>query len=751
MKVHFKNLAIVFTFLLIANACQTRKEISTETSLDPLAYVDPFIGTGFHGHTFPGPTMPFGMVQLSPDTRLPGWDASSGYHYSDSTIYGFSHTHLSGTGIGDMGDILFLPFTGEVKDTLIARFDKADESAEVGHYQVKLKNFKVQAELGVTPRSGMHRYTYPSQDSQQLLVDLGHILQANWGHRSLYCKLEILDNQTIRGERISSGWAYDHRVYFYAKFDQAFELLQAKDGLEILSGNILEGQAVKAWFAFPENESQEILIKVGISSVSMEGAQKNLEAENPEWDFDQLVENSKTAWRKALGKIQIQSASETILTNFYTGLYHTMVAPMLSQDVDGQYRGIDKKIHQAPVGFNNYTVFSLWDTFRALHPLMSILDEKRTGDWVQSLLRKYQEGGVLPKWPLASNYTGTMVGYPAVSVIADAIAKDIPGINKELALKAAVYSSGYHPETIVKLPEPRAVELMPKHLYFIENNGYIPADSIEKSVSYGLECAYYDWCIAQMAKNLGQDSIATTFEKRANYYQHYFDPESRFMRGKLANGTWREPFNPFYSDHDGNDYVEGNAWQWSWFVPHDAIGLIDLMGGKQAFINQLDSLFTASSKIEGEHASSDITGLIGQYAHGNEPSHHIAYFYTLAGAPHKTQDRLNQILQTLYQPTTDGISGNEDCGAMSAWYVMNALGFYQICPGNPVYTIGRPLIDQAQIELPNGKVFTIQVENNSLTNKYVDRATLNDQPLKDLTFYHEDIKKGGILKIWMKP
>jgi len=731
-------------------SCSTPVE-EPASSYDPLDYVDPLIGTGFHGHTFPGATTPFGMVQLSPDTRIPGWDASSGYHYSDSTIFGFSHTHVSGTGIGDMGDILLLPFTGEAEEELIATFDKEEETAEAGYYRVRLDNFDVQAELTATPRSGIHRYTYPAGVDKKLLLDLAHVLQPNWGHQVLSSELEFVDERTIRGGRVSRGWAYDHPVYFYAVFSEPFEVITVKDEGTQRNGASIEGKGLKTWLSFSDAGRREILVKVGISSVDTDGARRNLEAEAPDWDFEALRAANGDAWRAELQKIRIETSDETVLTNFYTAFYHSLIAPMLAQDVDGRYRGMDKRIHQAETDYTNYTVFSMWDTFRAFHPLLTIVDPQRSGDWVRALLRKYEEGGLLPKWPLASNYTGTMVGYPAASVIADAMAKGIGGFDGELALEAAVAGSQYHPEIVARHAEPRAAEVSPKHLDFIARNRYIPADSVNGSVSYGLECAYYDWCIAQIARRMGDAATAEQYEERAGYYRLYFDPATGFMRGKLADGGWRTPFSPYFSDHADSEYIEGNAWQWSWFVPHDVPGLVELHGGREAFLNKLDSLFTTDSTIEGENASADITGLIGQYAHGNEPSHHVAYFYEAAEHPAPMQERLDQILYDFYQPAPDGIIGNEDCGQMSAWYVLNALGFYQPCPGDPTYVIGRPLVDQAAIRLDNGRTFTIRAENNGRTNKYVQSVELNGQALDGLRFTHEDLSEGGELLVRMGP
>lgn len=740
---------LIILGVLMLPACSPEVTSPTPISVDPVSYVDPFIGTGFHGHTFPGPTLPYGMVQLSPDTRLPGWDASSGYHYSDSTIYGFSHTHLSGTGIGDMGDILFLPYVGEENQELLAYFDKKTEKASVGYYQVELDNYGIKAELTTTLRTGMHRYTYSKGADKKLSIDLGHILQANWGHKSLEGAIEIVDQYTIKGYRVSSGWAHDQPTHFYAQFSTPFEVIQAKDGQELINPDRLSGKALKVSLHFPDEEVQEVLTKVGLSSIDAEGAKKNLEEENPAWDFEKIQRQAEGTWRAALSKIEIVSTEEGVLKNFYTALYHSMVAPMVAQDVDGRYRGMDKAVHQAPSGFTNYTVFSLWDTFRALHPLMTIIDQNKTKEWVASLLKKYEQGGVLPKWPLASNYTGTMVGYPAAAMIADAIAKDIEGIDLEKALIATVYSSEYHPEVIAKMTEPRAERLMPKHLDFIDRLGYVPADSLEQSVSYGLECAYYDFCISRIALKAGNNDLAEKYARRSLYYQKYFDSSWGFMRGKLANGEWQEPFNPNYSDHEDSPYVEGNAWQWSWFVPHDVSGFTDLFGSKERFITQLDSLFSTESEIEGENASADITGLIGQYAHGNEPSHHVIHFYNYLGEPFKAQERIDEVLQTLYAPTPAGISGNEDCGAMSAWYVLNTLGFYQVCPGKPEYSIGRPLVDQAKIKLENGRTFEIRVKNNDLKHPYVAEVKLNGKVLNQPFFTHAELMAGGLLEFEM--
>lgn len=748
------NNPIVWVFVvgfLLLNACDSKKAGGPVELNDLLGYVDPFIGTGFHGHTFPGPTLPYGMVQLSPDTRLNGWDASSGYHYGDSTIFGFSHTHLSGTGIGDMGDILILPFTGDYQKKPVACFDKAGEESRVGYYAVKFDNYDVLAELTTTKRVGFHRYHFGRAQKKRLLLDVGHILQRTWGHDNVYNEIEIIDQKQIRGVKYSTGWAYDHRVYFHVTFSSPFTLDQVySDGRSAAPGLAYKGDSVYAYFSFNElSDNEALLIKVSISPVDTEGAENNMLTELPGWDFETVVQKAEGAWRTALSKIRVYSGDKDLLTQFYTALYHTMIAPMLYQDADGRYRGMDGKIHMALSGKTNYTVFSMWDTFRALHPLMTIIDEKRSADWVNNLLLKYEQGGYLPMWPLAANYTGTMVGYPAVANIADAIGKGIPGIDKQLALEAAIKSASYEPFPEGSTVYPRKKRLMPAYNQYVNEGSHIPADEIEKSVSFGLEMAYYDWCISQIAASAGKDSIAAYFKERSRNYTDYFDKGTGFMRGRNRDGTWVSPFNPRYSSHETSPYVEGNAWQWTWFVPHDVEGLIGLYGGREPFTRKLDTLFSTSSVIEGEDASGDITGLIGQYAHGNEPSHHIAYLYTLAGQPWKTQELVDRIFWDFYAATPDGIVGNEDCGQMSAWFILNAMGFYQVSPGNPLYTIGRPLFDRVEIDVGGGKTFTLITKNNSRTNRYVREVYLAGERKQNLFIHHRDIMDGKTVEIMM--
>ncbi|SNZ00088.1 GH92 family glycosyl hydrolase [Flagellimonas pacifica] len=747
----FKKSLFTGTIIICALSC-SQEQKSPKQQIDPLNYVDPFIGTGFHGHTFPGPVLPHGMVQLGPDTRLNGWDASSGYHYSDSTIYGFSHTHLSGTGIGDMGDILVLPFTEEKENKPIATFKKSNEHAEVGLYTVKFDNYQVEAKLTATKRAGMHQYSYDPSTKKKLLLDLGHILQQTWGHSNTLNQLEIVNDSTIRGLKQSQGWAYDHKVYFYAKFSSSFAVEEIVVDSIMVNTELTEheGRNIHTVLNFPSlKNDQSLMLKVGISAVDLMGAENNLKTEISHWNFDKVVSDAKEKWKNELGRIKVVTSNEKVLTTFYTSLYHSMIAPMLYQDVDGRYRGIDKKIHKTKEGEVNYTVYSLWDTFRALHPLMTIIDEPKSIEYVNNLLSKYEQGGLLPKWPLASNYTGTMVGYPAVANIADALSKKLPGIDSQLALKASITSSSYLPELIADEAEPRKKRVMSEHNKYINEGAHIPSDKITGSISYGLENAYYDWCISQIASFANNDSISKEFQQRALAYRQYFDSETGFMRGRNADGSWREPFNPKHSDHEHSDYIEGNAWQWNWFVPHDIEGFAQLYGGYDSFTMKMDSLFSTSSEIEGDNASGDITGLIGQYAHGNEPSHHISHMYTYAGQAWKTQKLVDQILKEFYTTEPDGIIGNEDCGQMSAWYILNAMGFYQVTPGKPEYVIGRPLFDKVEIPLGSGKTFSIITYNNSSENKYVQSAQLNGKELDELFFTHDDIKKGSTLEITM--
>ena len=733
----------------LATSCQQKP--GSQPLADEVQYVDPFIGTGFHGHTFPGATRPYAMVQLSPDTHIMGWDASSGYHYDDHQIYGFSHTHLSGTGIGDLGDILLLPFSGGDSIKPVATFKKETEKATPGYYAVRLENLGVNVELTSTDRVGFHRYTFDNPKDRRVMLDLGHVLQPNWGHKLVSNDYQLVNDSTVEGTYKTQGWAHFHSVSYRVTFSEPMtKIYQYIDG-KMRSVSLLlklhSDKDLKFHYRFKESD-KPLLVKVALSPVDVEGAEKNMEAELPGWDFDQVRAESADIWNKALNKIQIETNDPVIRKNFYTALYHTMIAPFAYQDVDGRYLGMDKKVHTAAAGYTNYTAFSLWDTFRALHPLMTIINPSLASDMGNALVQGYMEGTILPKWPLASSYTGCMVGYPAVSVLADLVAKDLAKGDLNLWAEAGARSSVYRADLAEKFKGTRELDLITRHVYYKDKFGFVPADSIPESVSWGLEMAYYDWCIAQIAAKAGNDTLAKAYQEKASYYKRYLDPETKLMRGVMADGSFRTPFNPRYSSHMKSDYTEGNAFQWSFFVPHDMDNFIAEIGGKKELETRLDTLFTTSSQIDGAEASGDITGLIGQYAHGNEPSHHMAYLYNWTDAPWKGAERLDFIMRNFYTNQPDGIIGNEDCGQMSAWYVLSALGFYQVCPGIPVYAIGRPMVDKATIPVAGGN-FQIIVKNNSPENKYVKEAKLNGKVLDTLFFPHADLVKGGTLEIEM--
>ena len=671
-------------------------------------YVNPFVGTGGHGHTFPGAIVPFGMVQLSPDTRLTGWDGCSGYHYSDSVIYGFSHTHLSGTGISDYGDVLLLPFVGnEVAGP--SRFQHRNETASPGYYSVKFDD-NIFVELTATARVGMHRYTFPATDKARVLLDLAH------RDKVINAGFRITSNTTVIGWRRSQAWAKDQVVYFALEFSQPFIAHESKE-------------VSKAIFSFDARSDIPLMVKVGISAVDIEGAQKSLNAELNHWNFDKVRGDAKTAWNNELNKIVVSGGTEAQLTNFYTALYHAMTAPNLFMDVDGRYRGRDFKTHIA-TGFNNYTVFSLWDTFRAAHPLYTIIDQKRTRDFIKTFLVQYEQGGRLPVWELAANETDTMIGYHAVSVIADAAVKGIDGFNLRRAFTAMKHSA----------------ELRHHGLGPYIDNGFIAMEEERESVSKVLEYAYDDWCIAEVARLLGETADYERYRARAEAYKNVFDRASGFMRPR-SNGNWLEPFDPREVTFA---FTEANSWQYTFFVPHDVSGLITLMGGRAAFANRLDQLFAADSQTTGREQA-DITGLIGQYAHGNEPSHHMAYLYNYVGQPWKTQSRVRQIMDKFYQPEPDGLIGNEDCGQMSAWYVLSAAGFYPVTPGSPVYAIGSPLFPEVRFNLENGKSFRIKARGVSGRDIYIQSATLNGKPYNKSFLSHKNLMAGGKLVFQMGP
>ena len=732
--------------LLLFSSCSNL----TETQLQYIDYVNPFVGTGGHGHTFPGPVAPHGMIQPSPDTRIYGWDACSGYHYSDSTINGFSHTHLSGTGCGDYGDVLLMPTVGKqnyrylgdgCQQTAYASpFSHYKEVAKPGYYSVELDRYNVTAELTATPRAALHRYRFPESKEAGFIVDLDYSLQ---GQENIDMKLASLSDTEIVGWKKTKGWAENQCIGFYMKFSKPFTCHIVDTVIDIVrDGKSCKLEQKKALLQFPTAQNEEVLVKVGISAVDIKGAQRNVETEIPSWDFDSIMTATQNKWNDYLETIQVEGNNETQKQIFYTALYHTAIHPSLFSDADGRYRGLDQMIHQTKPGKEIYTVYSLWDTFRALHPLLTIIKPDLNEKLVMSLMQKYHEGGILPMWELAGNYTATMIGYHAIPVIVDAYMKGFDKIDGKELLEACIRSSVY--DTTGIIASSRMVNgLVPISKYYKNKIGYIPYEKENESVAKGLEYAYNDWCIARLAEEIGDTATYEKYKALSKSYINYSDPQTRFMRGKDLKGNWHVPFNPRYSDHRNDDYCEGTAWQWAWFVPHDIEGLIALMGGQEKFIGRLDSLFIAESKIEGPLVSSDISGLIGQYAHGNEPSHHIVHLYNYVNQSWKTQQLINTILHTQYFNNPNGLSGNEDCGQMSAWYVLNAMGFYQVCPGSPIYSVGRPIFDKVTINLPNGKVFEIIANNNSLTNKYIQSIRLDNILLESPFFMHSDIMKGG--------
>ena len=750
MKTNLKSNSILLGGLLLLGTVFS----CTQAEQDYASYVNPFIGTGGHGHTYPGAVVPNGMIQPSPDTRIYEWDACSGYYYEDTTINGFSHTHVSGTGCADYGDVLLMPTVGKqeyhpmgAKSQQMAycsAFSHDNEVAQPGYYSVLLERYNVKAELTATKRAAIHRYTFPEAEDAGFILDFDYSIERQTNEEM---KIEVISDTEIRGHKKTVYWAFYQYFIFYAKFSKPFTYTLVTDSVALEEGGPLLPTA-KVLLQFPTAQNEEVLVKVGVSAVDMDGARKNVEAEIPGWDFDGVRSAARQAWNDYLSKIDIRTQNADQRTMFYTALYHTGLQPNLFTDADGRYFGMDLKPHQGSVDEPVYTIFSLWDTFRAYHPLMTIIDPELNEAFIRSLIQKEKEGGVFPMWELAGNYTGTMIGYHAASLIADSYAKGYRNFDVKEAYRACLRTAEY--DTTGIITHPRVLpHLMPQAKYWKNKIGYVPCDKDNESVAKALEYAYDDWCISQLAEAMGDEPNRTKYAAFAEGYKVYFDPSTRFMRGRDSEGNWRTPFNPRASTHRNDDYCEGTAWQWTWFVPHDVDGLVELMGGRDAFIGKRDSLFVADSSLEGESVSVDISGLIGQYAHGNEPSHHIAHLYNYVGQPYKTQALVDSVLHTLYFNEPNGLSGNEDCGQMSAWYVLNAMGFYQVCPGKPVYSIGRPLFDEAAIRLQNGNTFTIIAHNNSRDNKYVRKIILNGEELAAPFFNHQDIVNGGTLELTM--
>ncbi|MCI4568153.1 GH92 family glycosyl hydrolase [Lysobacter sp. CFH 32150] len=726
------------------------------------AAVDPFIGTGGEGHTFPGAVVPFGMIQLSPDTQIKprkeayGWAA--GYRYDDSSIVGFSHTHFSGTGHSDLGDVLLMPIAGEVKlergdakqsgSGYTSRFSHDGEVAEPGYYAVTLDDYAIRAELTASERVGVHRYTFPKGKAAHVLVDLRTSMY-DYAGKVQWSRLRLRADGTVTGFRETRGWAPGRQLYFAMRFSRAPSGHQFHDTEQdvVYKGfpppaektpsqrAQIEGRQLVGAFDFADAPGAQLLVKVSISPVSEDNAIANLDAEVPAWDFDGVRKQARAAWTQALSAIDVD-APEPMRKSFYTALYHTLMGPSLFMDSDGRYRGPDNAVHQAK-GFRNHSTFSLWDTYRALHPLLTLVQPaQRSNDFVNSLLAARRESpyGVLPVWSFHGLETWCMIGYHAVPVIADAYMKGIRGYDANEALDAMVASASYGPYDGIA----QYMEL-----------GYVPIDEEGEAASKTLEYAFDDWTIARTAEAMGRNDIAAQFEKRAANWTHAFDPATGFMRARKRDGGFREPFDPTVSGY-GSDYTEGNAWQYSWYVPQDVAGLSAALGGDDKLVAKLDQVFDAKVDPKTFEHMEDITGLIGWYAHGNEPSHHVAYLYAYAGQPWRTQERLKQIMDSQYAPRPDGLAGNDDLGQMSAWFVFTALGFYPVAPGSNEYVIGRPFLPRATLNLPNGKRFSVVAENMDDAHPYAGGVTLNGKPLERSYLRHDEIMAGGELRFVMQ-
>lgn len=713
---------------------------NTYTSL-----VNPMIGTDEHGHTTPSATVPFGLVQLGPDTDIrpaegiEKWDWCSGYHYSDRSIMGFSHTHLSGTGDGDLCDILIMPTTGQVQlepgprnfpeRGYRSRFSHDQEYASPGYYKVFLKDYGIHAELTASVRAGFSKIIYPEVTEGNLIIDLSH------ANREIILDsyLKVIDNNLIVGYRFSRGMAKFQRLYFAARFSRSFKSAKLARKTEFIEAKEDQGLNIKSFLQFDLSESRELLVKVGISSVSIEGALNNLDAEINHWSFDKTKKEAEDAWEKELQKINIESSNRQMKEIFYTSMYHLMLGPVIFNDVDGRYSDHLGNVHQV-TDRNYYSTFSIWDTFRGVHPLYTILQQGKSAEFTNTIMQHYKEHGKLPVWTLWANETNAMVGYHAAAILTDAYLKGVYDFDPEVAFKAMKEAANeFH---------------LHKNMY--RERGYIPYTSSYKSVAITQEYAYDDWCIAQMAKTLGKQTDHEYFLQRASNYKNIFDSKTGFMRGRDIHGNFREPFEPRYSNHGSDDYIEGTAWQWSWWAPHDVEGLIGLHGGKEKFARKLDQLFNENpSMVFGERPSNDITGMLGQYAHGNEPSLHIAYLYNYAGKPWKTQEMVSRIAHQLYDNTPGGVCGNEDYGTISAWFIFSALGFYSVNPVGGNYVIGTPLFDRMEISLENNKTFTVLAPGVSPQNCFIQSVKLNNKDYHQNYINHHDIIKGGILEFEM--
>ncbi|MGB1198041.1 MAG: GH92 family glycosyl hydrolase [Thalassotalea sp.] len=767
-----KTYKLLKQLIILAFSTTTLIGYSTVQAKDVTQWVDPFIGTGGDGHTFPGAVVPFGMVQLSPDTAAVSrgvdpqseiYKHSAGYHYDDATITGFSHTHFSGTGHSDLGDLLIMPMTGKAHTEVgtkenpesgyRSRFKHSAETATPGYYAVELSDYNIKAELTTTTRTGMHRYTFKDDKKAHVMLDLTSSIY-NFSNKVIWSDVRVIDNQTLLAYRSTNGWAKQREMYFAIKFSRPFDSIElinqdnsryrCNGCLDKKGGNkpstivnsaiqYTAGKAVKVLTHFKDANKEPLLVKVGLSAVSRKNALENLVTENPDWDFDGVQRQAKQQWQKQLSVIDAKG-EKSQKRQLYTALYHALQAPSIYQDVNGQYRGIDGEIHQAN-DVENYTLFSLWDTYRALHPLLTYVAPEKVPGMIQSMLRHYNESydNMLPVWSFQAHETWTMIGYHAVSVISDAYLKGIRGFDAELALKAMV-DTATNPK----------YDAIPDYIKY----GFVPMDKLSESVSITLEYAYNDFAIARMAEAMGKKDIAKTFYQRALSYKNVFDASVKFMRGKNSKGAWNPDFDAEEAKLMG-PFTEGNSFQYTFYVPHDVSELIKLIGDDNAFEDRLDLLFEKELSHEKIKEHEDIAGLIGQYAHGNEPSHHIAYLYNYAGKPWRTQERIRQIMDTLSSDKPDGLAGNDDVGQMSAWYIFSAMGFYPVAPGDLSYAIGAPQLPEISLNLANGKKFTVKATRLSEQNKYIASAQLNGKPLNRSYITHDDINSGGVLEFTM--
>lgn len=727
---------------LYLSICALSLAFATAQAGETTKYVNPFIGTGainggLSGNNYPGATSPFGMIQLSPDTsEAPNWGDASGYDYNRNTIYGFSHTRLSGTGASDLIDISVMPTSS---GRTSSAFTHEDEKASPGYYQVLLKDENINAELTATQRTGIHRYQYPTGKEAEIILDMDHSAdKGSWGRRIINSQIRLLNDHTVEGYRIITGWAKLRKVYFYMEFSSPILSSTLRDGGRVHENTaVINGTNLHGHFRFGKLEGKPLTCKVSLSSVSMENARQNMQQEAPHWDFDRYVAAADADWEKQLGKIKVKG-TEVQKEIFYTSLYHTMIQPNTMSDVNGEYMAADYTTRKVGGNEVHYTTFSLWDTFRASHPLYTLLEPERVTDFVKSMIRQYEYYGYLPIWQLWGQDNYCMIGNHSIPVITDAILKGIPGIDVNKAYEA-VYNSSVtsHPNS-------------PFEVW--EQYGYMPENIQTQSVSITLEQAFDDWCVAQLAEKLNKEADYQRFYKRSEYYRNLFHPETKFFQSKNDKGEWIEPFDPYqYGANGGHPFTEGNAWQYFWYVPHNIKALMELTGGTKAFEQKLDTFFT--STYRSEQMNHNASGFVGQYAHGNEPSHHVAYLYNYAGQPWKTQKYVSHIMNTLYNNTSSGYAGNDDCGQMSAWYVFSAMGFYPVNPADGKYIIGSPLLDECTLKLAGNKEFNIQVIRKSPEDIYIQSVTLNGKKYKDFFITHQDITNGGtmVFKMGKKP